>query len=673
MSSMYRIGVQIYGSASGYVGAVNTTLRATTRLGQGFKTAATHSRLLDNQIKAIGTTARYAFAGALVFGITAAIGRLQDFENQLGTIDSLAGQLDSRGQFKGLGSSLDDLGSDAIKLSDRFGQSVTDVETYMARFASTFNRRPGESIAQYRSDLDSFTGSILQLQAALGSEAGDPSALAGGIGGLINAIPGGRQNIAGNTKRIGNLIAYLTQVTPNFSGTDVANASGRLASVVNTSGMTPEQMFAILGQAAKSGGSPSIVVRGVQQLLGQSLLTPKSPGAKASYQRVFGTSDPTTLRNIGGFNVLERLMEAVAPGGLKLSRSQRAAVNNATTAQQLQGALPGLNLTELMSFFGRIQSVQQFVNILSQGGVKGLQDYIRSQKIATEANLLRARSESALNRQGLQIARNAFANISLSLVRGLNGPFTILGHAAQHVSDLLAGHRTTVKGLETAGATGLIGRAIAGTSIGQRIPGLRALGGLGKLEQKAAGAAIMAEESPAVASGLVADGSRASPFWVIISPYSWQFGYGGLSQPANTKSTENKVLNYIKKGVATGGAGALGARTAATLSIGAAALPATATGVAAYEAFKHNPKLDPRTVQRAQQSYALSLLKDRMRAEGKTKIEFGTAKADITMHLVDKNGNEILTQKKKGVPIGVPHTKDTAPQSGGRTGVKKGK
>ena len=228
------------------------------------------------------------------------------------------GEVNAQGKFQGLGSQLDDLGSQAIVLSNKFGASVTDVESYMTRYASTFNRG-SQSVAAYNREMTNFTNTILNLQTALGSEAGDPAALASGIGGLVNVIPGGKKNPGATAKQISDYMAYLTQVTPNVTGTDLANAAGRMASVYNTTGMTPQQIFAIFGQAFKAGGSPTIAIRGVQQLLGQSLLTPKSATAKAAFQRVLGTSDPNALRSYsyggqsGAFAVFAKLMDSVSP------------------------------------------------------------------------------------------------------------------------------------------------------------------------------------------------------------------------------------------------------------------------------------------------------------------------------------------------------------------------
>lgn len=724
MSSTRRLGVVVYGNASGYVGMTQQVISGTTRMARGFRDAVGRSSLLNNQVKALGTTFRYALAGSIIFGITGALNKLQDFETQLGTIDSLAGQLNQQGKFQGLGSQLDDIGSQAIKMSDRFGQSVTDVEAYMTRFYSTF--QPYGTISRRTQEMEGFTNSILQLQTALGTEAGDPSALAAGIGGLVNTIPGGKRNIAATTRRLGNIIAYLTQVTPNITGQDIANAAGRLTSVYNVANMSPEQMFAVYGQAAKAGGSPTIITRGITQLLGASLLHPTTPNNLAAYQAAGLPTSPSALRKMGGFQVLEKLMQAAAPQGLKLSHQQLQTINSQAYSQSPEKiytnkALQGLNLDLLYKLFGRQQSVQQFVNILSQGGVQGLKDYIRHQQDAIKADLLRQRADIALHRQGMMILRNAFSNVSLSLVRGLNEPMSVLGRTVSKVSDELAAHRTTTQVGEAVAATALATRLIgklpyfktlgnkwtaeaaaaadAGIPIGVGKRLFRGtvgvLSGIGKAQQAAVGAAIMTEEAGNVAAGLTPDGSRANPFWVIISPWSWQFGQGGMGQGG---AGGGGNVPPIVTGV---GRAATLARIATVLGVGYGSYEVgkgifsgkQPAGVKAHQGWSLNDwkwsvthpgailQMGGADLRKAfggggDWSKAMAIKRGLEAAHVKTSqlrdlSVSGTAKADLRIHLVDKNGNEITVVEKKGVPIAV--VKDVAPHSQGRPGVRSGK
>ena len=730
MSSVYRVGLQLYGSAAGAVGAVNQTLTATTRLGQGFRTAAAGSTVLNNQAKALATTFRYALAGSVIFGITGALSKLSDFENQLGTLNSLMGELDKQGKFQGLGGQLDDLGSEALLLSNRFGAAVGDVESYMTRYASTFNRGK-QSLADYNREMVAFTDTILNLQTALGTEAGDPAALASGIGGLVNVIPGGKKNPDRVAKQVSDYMAYLTQVTPNVTGTDLANAAGRMASVYNTTGMSPQQIFAIFGQAFKAGGSPTIAIRGVQQLLGQSLLTPKSAQAKAAFQRVVGTSDPNTLRNYsyngdtGAFAVFAKLMDAVTPsGGFHYTPRQLQAAQAAGTKSQLQQALPGLDLTTLMSFFGRIQSVQQFVNILSQGGVQGLKDFVDGLNKANDANLTKQRADAALTRMGLTRLSTSMGNAMLSLVRPLNVPATALeNHVVAPASNALAKHRTltTVGEGLVAGAIGM--RLLSGTALGRALK-FDKIPLLGKTKGAAA-AGVMAMEAANVAGGSTSpDGSMANPFWVIVSPYSSQLnpsggatgtggGVSGAAQAAEKKAGGSWLSSVWKKAAgATGlsaawktlglaGAGVVGGAGVAVgaydylMNRFASGIPSRAVPkghplLAKYEkAAQFSPigvniselgptKLTSSTLDvltgyntgKLTPALAEQLLSTVTAQKSVAHVQYsGTAKADFTIKLVDKNGNEVITVDKKGVPI----TKDSAPHAQGRPGVRAGK
>jgi hypothetical protein len=265
----------------------------------------------------------------------------------------------------------------------------------------------------------------------------------------------------------------------------------------------------------------------------------------------------------------------------------------------------------------------------------------------------------------LKILNNAFQNVSLSLVRSLNEPLTIFGHLVAGISDQMAKHRTTTTIAEGAGASAVLLRLLGRSSIigpyVRRVPLVgRLAGGAGK----AAGAAIMAEEAGNVVAGGAADGTRANPYWVIISPFSWTFGTGGMGYPVGGGPKLPKggtaVEDAVKKVVGTGGAASAGA-------IGAAAIPAALTLGGGYLAIKYgNTSLsNEKKFHDDQQAYMLSLMRARERAE---KLSV-SGKADVTVHLKDADG----TDRGKAVKRGMPLTKDTAPQAQGRPGVRSGR
>lgn len=567
MSSQYRIGAQFYGTDAGLISATNQALYGVNRLGQGFRQSGRDASVMSGQIKAIGTTLRYYLAGRAVFGITGAIGGLQEFKNELGVINGLAGKLDSEGKFHGLGNQLQDLGSDALLLSNHFGVAVGDIESYMQRFYSAFE--PTGTAKDTLAAAKQWANDIAGLQVTLGKEAGDPDALGGGIAGFINSIPGGDKDIAGNTTRIANMIAYLTQKTPNITGRNIANDIGRIGSTMQLTDMTPEQAFAVWTSAGKSGGSAAVIGRGITQLMAASLLHPQSPAQKAAFQSAVGTSDPSQLRSMGGFEVLKKLLDYVQ-GNVKLGDVKNLEQFN--TTDDLNDALTsaGLNqggLTKLYDLFGRQESVRQFINLLGEGGSKALDNFIDGIDQATAADLNQQRVNAAMSQRGLAVFQQSMSNLNLSLVRGMEFPLETIGKMVKFVSDQTAEHRTTTTVATSAAATlyatRLLGKFGAFNTLDRRVRTAEEMAGGGGLsgrmrvaqgflkfakgasaaERSAVEGALMAEAGPQVITGGAADGSRGNPFWVIIHPYSNYVGVqGGAGGPIGGGGGDTNVI-----------------------------------------------------------------------------------------------------------------------------------
>lgn len=544
MGTTYRrLQVEVTGSVGGFNAAMNRVLRSTSQVAQGFRSGQRDANLFNKQLMAIGTTARYALAGQLVFGITGAINRLSDFKAELGTIDSLAGRIDKQGNFHSIGNQLNQVGTQAFLMSNKLGIAVADVEQYMQRFYSSFQ---GQPVGQ----MSGFVNRVGMLQAQMGSEAGDPQALAGGIAGLINNIPGGRKNISGQTKRIANLISFLTAATPNITGRDIARDIGRIGQTQTIARLTPEQAFAVWGVAGKSGGSSSVIGRGVTQLLAASLLHPTSPKQIAAYHQAGLPTDPTTLRNMGGFEVLSRMLRSVGPRNL--TKRQRSILNDENIDDATANSSLGMNLTQVYALLGRQESVRQFVSLLGQGGVKALQDYIKHQGLAIKADQQRQRYDAASRQRTLKRFTEARTNLSTQLVAGADWPIEhLLANPTIAASNFAAKHRTLtqigVGGALSLGAASSLRRLGAFQKLGKFGKVGKALSGINAVERAAIGGAITAEELPAAMAGGATDGTRANPFWVIISPLSWAVGSpGGLAAPVNTPGNKN-VSNTIKK------------------------------------------------------------------------------------------------------------------------------
>jgi hypothetical protein len=704
VSSFYRrLQVDVVGNVSGFLAAMNQANLGTSRFSQGMRQSTREGGLFQKQLLAIGTTARYALAGQLVFGIVGAIGRLGEFKAQLGAIDAVAG-----GQ-------LNDIGRDAILMSNQVGIAATDVEAYMQRFYSSFHP-PGGPAAQLN-QMESFVRRASMLQRQFGTEAGDPQQLAGGIAGLIHNIPGGDRNIAGNSVRISNLISNLVAQTPNVTGRDIARDIGRVGATMNIARLTPEQAFAVWGQAGMSGGSASVIGRGVAQLLGTSLLHPNTPKQQAAFTAAGLPTDPTMLRSMGGFNVLMRLLNFAQNKGIHVTnpRALLAGDEDMTDAQAAQSAVGNTNLTAIYDLFGRQESVRQFVNLLGQGGVKGMRDWITHQQQAIKVDQQRQRFDAANRQAVLQRFQQARSNIGMSLASGIDWPLeNLVGRPAIHFSNALAGHPRATE----VGMTGALGLAAAASlrNLGAfrgagRFGRLgRILGGVNAVETGVISQAISKEELPSAITGQTADGTRANPFWVIVSPLSR--AVGGIPEPGGSPlpgpNSGGGWGNLLAKAGGWAGLAKWGGRVG-----GIAAL---AGGVAEFDQhvrrrFVRDKYFDPRTWVHAVakvpgaimdqehwsnrfylarnplvQSQALvkgagyegigliaTALADKGIATDRVVHVQGEAKGAFTIRLIDKNGREILVHEEKGVPVRLWEAPSSFPSAKGKPGTRRGR
>lgn len=677
MSTSYRrLQVEVAGHVSGFMAAMNQVMSGTTRVGQGFRQGSRDAGLFEKQILAIGTTARYALAGQLVFGITASISKLADFKAELGTIDSLAGSIDKNQNFRSLGGQLDEVGTQAVLMSNKFGIAVGDVESYMQRFFSSFDVSK-MGVKGRISAMDAFVGRVGQLQAMMGAEAGDPQALAGGIAGFIQQVPKYRRNIPRGTKDVANLVAFLTRETPNITGRNISTDIGRIGASMKIANMTPEQVFAVWGLAGKAGGSASVIGRGITQLLGSSLLNPKTPQQIAAYQGAGLPTDPSTLRSMGGMQILARMLQYVGKSGVRIKNPRALTDESLGDPEALAAAgVSNVNLTGIYHLLGRQESVRQFVQLLGQGGVKALQAYIKHQNQAIKVDQQRQRYEAAASQRVLTRVTQARSNLGMTLVAGASWPLEHLyADPVIGLSNLAARHRTSTQ-LAMGGALGY-----GAVRMLKRVISSRKAGGL-------VGGAISAEELPNVIQGGATDGTRANPFWVIISPLSWSVGSpGGFSSPvpSGDKTRLPSIFGKIPKGTALRGG------VAAAVAVGLAAdsyllyqgLSARAPNVVGrgrfsnlvqsgghfFNAMPGGGRLTPATEDPALQA---ALAAAHIRAQDVQQIQVtGKAKMDVDVNVHHPDGS-VTRVHKRGVPVQLIPAKQF-PTSGGKPRKKGGR
>jgi hypothetical protein len=695
VSTTRRLNVEVVGSASSFLAMMNRVTSGVTRFGSGLGMMNRNAQQGSRWMQALSTTLRYAFAGRVIYGIQNAVNNLAEFKTQLGEIDALAGRINNQGQFVGLGGQLDSLGKQALLMSNRFGVAVPEVEAYMQRFYTSF--KPKGTAKQQAKEMTDFVNAHLELVTMLGGRGGDPNVLAGGLAGLIRSMPGGEKQAGRNAQILSNYFAKIVTSSPNLTGQDIASAAGRLASAKTLSGMSIRDVLGVFGVAAQTGGSSAVITRGVTQLLGSSLLHPTKPQSLSVYQQAGLPTDPNALSKMGGTRVLESLLRFANPSGKPGGANQ-------------------LNLNAIYAMFSRQESVRQFVNLLANGGVPALKNFNKGLDAAADANVVHQRAQARLDQSLLVRMHQASTNLGIALVQGANPVLeNLVARPMIGLSNLAIKHPNVVQGVEAGalslGAANALRRFGAFGKLGGKFGGRfgRFLSGATAVEQAAIGQAISKEELPSLISGGKTDGSRGNPFWVVISPVSWQLGQpgGGFgSDPTNplNKLPGNKsgggfsIGGFLKKvgdwGTKIAGPAALAARFGKLGAVGIGAMTiADLAAILTYpgDTAQGGPKLRNRlTIHPTNPNKSLASLGvpatevgPLLAALNQTgqlgafrqgqiqTIKFeGNPKADLTIKLVDAQGRTIVVQEHKGVPI-LPKAK-TFPSSQGKPGSRKG-
>jgi hypothetical protein len=664
----------IVGNSRGFEAAENRVNAGLRRLSTQSQRSSRDLGLVDKQIMAIGTTARYAFAGQLVFGVTAAIQALTQFQNQIGTLASLTGQ-NIGGNYQAPSQGfLGQLGNEAQLAANRVGVATDDIQSYMTRFYSAFGQKNPESRRSIQ-DMRGFVGEVSKLAAMMGAEAGDPQALAGGIAGFVSQIPGGRRNIARTTNRVANMIGYLTQQTPNITGADIARDIGRVgASGLAQAGLTPQQIFAVWTQAGMAGGSSSVIGRGISQMF-SNMLHPNTPDQIKAYQTAGLPTDPNALRRMGAFNVLERMIRSATTGPTSFARPgalTNEGIDDPVAAIQASGAR-GINLNQVYGLFTRQESARQFVNLIAQGGVSGLKRSLDNLNTNIQHNTVAQRERAALNQRTLARFATARGNISLSMARGIEMPLEhVIAPPVIAASNFLAGHTRSRTAVDAALGAVLLSGGI------KRFLRMRRAGGA-----TAAGALLTAEAAPNLVgqTSVQPTGARDNPIWVMIHPASWYVGSpGGMSTPTgpngpNHPHGSKSWFSWLKNVPVFIGKHPVLARSVR------AAPPALIASVIANTPSDQGPGTnnDPDRIYnhfKLRGGGSLGVLGDPiMRAMQYANFKPGSlrdvtitgrASADLVIRLVDAQGRTIVVSEHKGVPVG-RWKKDNEQSKGKRT------
>ncbi len=244
---------------------------------------------LDKQMRAFGTTMRYALAGGVLFGTVNAIRSVGEFQAKLG-------QLSAIGSSPGIplvGKQLDDLGNSLLKISTETVTPVSELQEALINLYSTIEGLTPDQATQTL-EIIAKTAKVSQADIVDTTQA---------IAGMVAAFDKGMKDVSS----IGNEFFVVTKYASgglDFART-YAQQLGKLSRDARLGGFTMPEMSAIAIAGSKFGGSPASNLRAQEQLL-RTVKHPSNVKSEAFYERAgVGKSVRTEM---GGFEVLMKLL-----------------------------------------------------------------------------------------------------------------------------------------------------------------------------------------------------------------------------------------------------------------------------------------------------------------------------------------------------------------------------
>lgn len=620
------------GRAEGIDAMFNRMNRGLSSSESGFRRNTQQAGIFTKQLNAMATTARYALSGSLVFGITGAIGKLNDLQKSLGAIDVVATR---PGGIEGLGNQMTKLRNGIIKTSIDTTAPLKDLTASIANIYSSLSQDlPVQDVVKLAGAVSKIatTGGITNQRLLVGSLLGGASAFG------LSEAPG---QIDKSVQKIGDVQQYILNKSRNISGEEFTQYSGNLFQSAGLAGLSLPETATLAIEASKFGGTASAILPNLNQLLANI--------RKAS------TKKNQSAYNEAGITQQDLLAPDTFPAIMKiLNHAKNLGVQ--TNGQPLTddnidqpGAVSGAGAEFLQRVFGRQQS-RRIASVL----VANLDDFNNQLKGAADSA---GEVERALKRYQAQVPlQRAGIALSAAGTQFMLDASPVLNVGARGIAagtGYLATHHAAREAIELA-----LGVGAAGLGVRK----FRSIGGGAK---GLAGAGIIAEQAGNLLSGGATDGTMANPYWVVISPASWALG--GPSGTGTTTPGESFFKKVTNKFPA---AAALGARFAGPAALATGLLYAeqhTVKGAIEGSTFlkglpggkytKGDLQNDIgklfHTITGTGSSPAIdsALQFAHMRRGDVSKIEVeGTAKTDVTVRLTDKDGRVVSVTEHKGIP-----------------------
>lgn len=518
--------------------------------------------VMDRQMRAFGTTLRYALAGTAVFAAPAMVRNLSQVQEQLGLMSAI-GQ--TPGGLPIIGKQLEDLATSAQKGSVDAITPLSDFNDAIINFLSTVQNVPEDQISPIVTDI-ARAAKLSQITAEDATKAFTTMSVAFGR-------PVNKANIHTTAQQF----FALTKLAPGgaTAGGQIIQQMGQLAQVTRLAGGNQANLFGLLLSGLRTGIPPSQLGRGLQFFI-QTLGLPgqgsaESQQALASVGIRPGIRMPLTERISRVFNRARQLSGGNIPNIGKIAGLDEATLDQFDTGGGGSAAalkdlgITGPGATFLGQAFHRIHALRTALALLGQFNRGTYQEDLRraaqiQQNHVADINNLDKQWQNFARQAKLSEAGKALSTLGLQVARifqplfnlGATGITGVTGAARRHPDATQA----TVFG--TLGILGLLGASRLARGRGAGLGGLLRFGGRA-LPAVATGENLLTGETPT--------GTATHPLFVIV--LNQLGGGGGIRGPRGGG------------GMIPGGGGAGGARRIPPLlgfglpAISAAALLAT--------------------------------------------------------------------------------------------------
>ena len=499
----------------------------------GANRLAREQSYLNNQLRAFGTTVRYAIAGGAIFGAAGTISTLSQMQEQLGLISAIgqAGSPTGQGLLL-VGDRLNNLSQQARQASINTVQPIASINDGIISLLSTVRNVPQNQIVPMVEEIaraatlsqistEEATKNFLAMQTAFGK-------------------PINLQNVRKSAQEFFMLISRVPGGPA--TGAQILTQYGQLAAVSRGGRITQPELMGLITAGLRTGIPPSQYGRGLQYMI--QTVTRQRPLAKdaaAMMDQLGITPEFVATNPRGGMAALGRIIERVRSAG-GVGGDIKAQVQRLSALEEEIGPegevpkalLSGGGATVASTIFRRVHEYRTFLALYSRATqAKGtIADPTLSQEIR---DMIAAENGHVQDIENLSKAWQRFtdraklkqASIAIQVlgqdVATAFEPILNLGaRGITGISSLATKHQDATEGLAIAG--GILGLAIGGRKF---LRGMKGIGGRG------VGALALAE-GVAGAEGQwkgIPGESPQHPMFVWVIGTGFKFGGGTTPVP----------------------------------------------------------------------------------------------------------------------------------------------